>query len=154
MTIEYERPAFLKKTLEPADYTKWLNRKAQSLVHRDRRRWPKTVIERAKYKKKIHDAVVYSEGRDFYTGEPLSWCLVGKYNGSDAQKEGVEYRRRFGNLPTVDHENPTAPDSDFRICALRTNDCKSDLLPGEFREFCQKVLRYSGQETSAGSMNG
>lgn len=150
MTSEYPPPGFLEE-IEPTKYTRWLNRKAQSLVHRDRRRWPEREIQGAQYKKKIHDAVKSSEGRDFYTGEPLKWELIGEYNGADAQKGGACYRRKFADLPTVDHEDPTCPDTHFRICALRTNDCKSDLKPEELEKFCEKVLQHGGQGTGGSS---
>ena len=150
MAIDYTPPKFLEDTVKPR-YRRWLNRKTQSLVRRDRRRWTQDVSW-AEYKQAIHEAVLCSAGKDYYTGEPLKWCLVGKYNSREAQAKGSEYRRDFALLPTVDHEDPLSRKPVFRICGLQTNDCKSDLTVGELKDWCKKFLRAQGCETaSAGS---
>ena len=148
MDNTYEPPAFLQE-LKPEDYRHWLDSKAQSHVRRDGRRGKKST--KSEYKKAIHKAVQCSRGMDFYTGEQLKWCLVGEYDPQDAQTGGVEYRRDFALLPTVDHEDPTSETTTLRICGLQTNDCKSDLTLEELKEFCEKILRHSGQRASAGS---
>ena len=43
-------------------------------------------------------------------------------------------------MPTVDYITPDV--LDFEICAWLTNDCKTDLSPDEFVEFCRKVVKY------------
>ena len=144
MTNDYPPPDFLEDTVKPR-YKRWLDRKAQSLVARDKRRRREKKVLKADYKKKIHDAVERSNGQDYYTGKPLKWCLISKYNGRDAQKGGVWYRREFADLPTVDHEDPTSPETDFRICALRTNDCKSDLKVEQLEKFCRTFLEAQGR---------
>ena len=93
MQLKYNLPDFLKDTPESV-YLRWLNRKAQSLVRRDRRRWGQT-ISASDYKQAIHDAVMCSKGRDFYTGEQLDWSLISKYDNRDSQRLGSQYKRKF-----------------------------------------------------------
>ena len=64
---------------------------------------------------------------------------------------GSAYRKTLALYPTVDHEDPGSEDPVFRICALRTNDCKSDLTVEKLKEFCKKFLEAQGCETSADS---
>ena len=139
MQLKYNLPDFLKDTPESV-YLRWLNRKAQSLVRRDRRRWNQ-AISTSDYKQAIHDAVVCSKGRDFYTGEQLKWSLISKYDNRDSQRLGGQYKREFALLPTVDHADPESRQTDFRICGWRTNACKNDLTIKELLELCQKLLR-------------
>lgn len=140
MAILYELPPFLRGTLSRGVYVRWLHRKAQAHVRRDRRRWKRTLSASA-YKQAIHQAVLESDGRDFYTRERLEWSLLSKYDNRDSRREGGAYKRKFALLPTVDHVNPGADEPDFRICGWRTNDCKNDLTVAELAEFCEKFLR-------------
>jgi len=41
-----------------------------------------------------------------------------------------------------DHRS-NQPESDFVICAWRTNDAKHDMTPPELLEFCKAVLNHS-----------
>ena len=95
MAIKYELLPFLQGTLTREDYVRWLHRKAQAHARRDRRQWKQTMGASA-YKEAIHDAVLCSEGRDFYTHEPLDWSLLSKWNNREGQREG---KRRFALLP-------------------------------------------------------
>jgi len=133
-------PPFLEGRLEHDIYVAWLDDKAQTHVRRDRRRWNQT-LSKSDYKRAIDAAVQRSRGRDQYTGEPLEWNRIGKYDSLKAQERGSEYRREFALLPTVDYEDPGSHDPVFRICGLRTNDCKSDLTVKELTEFCRLFLR-------------
>ncbi|MDE2711476.1 MAG: hypothetical protein OXI65_06940 [Acidobacteriota bacterium] len=152
MAITYELPPFLKGTkVKRQKYARWLHRRAQSHARRDSRRRKKNVPP-SEYKQAIHRAVLDSKGHDFYTGELLEWCLIGKYDNDKAEREGLEYRRDLALLPTVDHENPEAQDPVFRICGMQTNDCKSNLTVGELKDWCKKFLKAQGREIiSAGS---
>lgn len=143
---KYELPEFLKTILTFGEYEHWLDGKAQSHRRRDKRRG-----KRARgYKERIHQAVLSSKGRDFYTHEDLEWCRVKeKYDSKKAQDRGSAYRRDLALYPTVDHEDPESEDPVFRICGLRTNDCKSDLTVEEFKQFSKKVLEAQGCKTSA-----
>lgn len=144
MAIKYELPQFLEGTdLERDKYARWLHRKAQSHARRDGRR-RRQQISTSEYKQAIHEAVRDSNGRDFYTGEDLDWSLIGDYDNDEAKQGGLEYRRRFALLPTVDHEDPEAQEPVFRICGMQTNDCKSNLNVDQFKEFCERVLAAQG----------
>ena len=136
----YKLPQFLEGRLDRDVYVEWLDDKAQTHVRRDRKRWNRR-LSKSDYKRAIHDAVLRSKGRDFYTDEPLRWCLVGKYDSQEAQRKGSEYRREFALLPTVDHEDPESGETVFQICGLRTNDWKSDLTIEVLLEMCEKFLR-------------
>lgn len=141
MPIKYELPQFLEKTeLKRQKYAKWLERKARSHARRDTRR-RRRKISTSEYKQAIHEAVLNSDGQDFYTGEPLKWCLIGEYDNDEAEKKGLEYRRELAFLPTVDHEDPGAQEQVFRICGMQTNDCKSNLTVEQLKEFCKKFLK-------------
>ena len=88
-------------------YFKWLARKADAHVRRDRKRGLQGA-EGAKYRDAIHNAVLRSEGCDAYTGEKLDWTLISQYD-NNASKEGRHhYKAGFAMLPTVDHVEATA----------------------------------------------
>ncbi len=139
MPVLYELPPFLNGTLDRETYVRWLQRKAVAHVRRDRRRWSNEASVAA-YKRAIHDAVLRSQGRDFYTGERLDWSLLSQYD-NDASRDGrVAYKKRFALLPTVDHVDPDSQSIDFEICGWRTNDCKNDLTLAELKAFCRRIL--------------
>ena len=137
---KYELPSFLDGKIAEGKYKKWLGRKASSLFRRDIKR-KITKISRAQYKDAIHEAVKDSHGNDYYSGEPLDWSLIGKYNNEESKKIGWEIKKKYSKLPTVDHvygiEN-----TEFKICSWKINDCKSDLNPQEFYQMCVTVLRH------------
>ena len=144
MAIKYKLPQFLEGTNLKRDvYAQWLHRKAQSHARRDGRRRGKK-ISTSEYKQAIHEAVQDSEGLDFYTVEPLEWSLIGEYSNDEAERGGIEYRKKLARLPTVDHEDPEAQAPVFRICGMQTNDCKSNLTVEELTEFCRKFLAAQG----------
>ncbi len=146
MPIKYELPQFLERTeINRQKYAVWLERKARSHARRDSRRRRKK-ISTSDYKKFIHEAVLNSNGLDFYTRERLDWPLIGDYDNDRAEKEGIKYRRDLALLPTVDHEDPVAQEPVFRICGMQTNDCKSNLTVGQLKEFCKKFLKAQGDE--------
>ena len=111
---------------------------------------PRIVLSRTRFsdsrtcKEEIHDAVLGSKGQDFYTGEPLDWSLIGRWDNEDAQRKGTEFRSEFALLPTVDHEDPGSASTALRICAWRTNDWKSDLTLEELKKLCKQFLRAQG----------
>ena len=142
LQLKYNLPDFLKDTPESV-YLRWLNRKAQSLVRRDRRRW-KQDISMSDYKQAIHNAVLCSEGQDSYTGEPLDWSLLSRYDNRESQRLGGQYKRQFALLPTVDHADPESKQTDFRICGWRTNACKNDLTLEELKELAADARKFCG----------
>ena len=46
-------------------------------------------------------------------------------------------------MPTVDHVGDGLGEAEFKICAWRTNDAKSDLSYPEFIELCCKVAEHA-----------
>ncbi len=143
MLKKYQLPSFLLGEVSQEVYERWLRRKAQAHVKRDRRRGNETAIGEA-YRSAIHSAVVESGGRDAYTGEKLDWSLISQYNNDDSQENGRHYKRGFALLPTVDHVVDGTGPADFKICGWRTNDSKNDLEMPEFLALCQAVLEHHG----------
>lgn len=138
----YELPPFLNENLSRSLYVRWLTHKAQAHIRRDRKRY-ETDATPAIYKKMIHEAVVRCGGRDEYTGEPLQWELISKYDNKKSRKGGAAYKREFANLPTVDHDSSDPNQLTFKICAWCTNSVKSDLTLPELLNLCEKILMHS-----------
>ena len=136
---KYQLPEFLASEVSQAQYERWLHRKAEAHVRRDRKRG-NTAATNASYKAAIHKAVEDSEGRDAYTGERLDWTLISQYDNDKSKGGGREYKARFALLPSVDHVADGTGPADFRMCAWRTNDAKSDLSYQEFLDLCRKVV--------------
>jgi hypothetical protein len=59
---KYQLPEFLASEVSQAQYERWLHRKAEAHVRRDRERG-NTAATNASYKAAIHKAVEDSEGR-------------------------------------------------------------------------------------------
>jgi hypothetical protein len=135
----YQRPSFLDDVITQDVYERWLQRKAQAHVKRDRRRGNETCSV-SSYKQAIHNAVVSSNGIDAYTLEPLEWNLVSTNDNVESNKHGRNYKARFALLPTVDHVGDGTGQAYFVICAWRTNDAKNDLSYEEFISLCKKVV--------------
>lgn len=91
----------------------------------------------------IHQVVMESAGRDFYTGEALDWSLISTYENTRSKVDGRHYKASFALLPTVDHVNDGRGPADFKICAWRTNEAKNDLSLTDFVDLCEKVLQYN-----------
>ncbi|NLO91728.1 MAG: hypothetical protein GX410_07035 [Elusimicrobia bacterium] len=140
---KYELPAFLIGVLEQAGYAKWLQGRAMAHVRRDKKRG-NTMATVAEYKTAIHAAVCRSAGKDAYTGEALDWSSLGTWNNSLSEKGRREYKAKFAQLPTVDHVGDGTGPADFKICAWRTNDAKSDMKADEFIALCRKVAKANG----------
>jgi len=75
MPKKYKIPSFLTGEVDQELYERWLRRKAQAHVKRDRRRGNEAAIGEA-YRDAIHSAVAESGGKDVYTGEMLDWSLI------------------------------------------------------------------------------
>jgi hypothetical protein len=121
-------------------YPGWVQRKAVTLSKRDQKRGGSGNVQQ--YRLAIHQAVVASQGRDHWTGERLDWDLIGTYDTREAGGDQGEHKRQYALLPTIDHGS-NQPESDFVICAWRTNDAKHDMTPPELLEFCKAVLNHS-----------
>ncbi|MER9330147.1 hypothetical protein [Mesorhizobium sp. M0488] len=142
MPRKYQTPNFLGETLAPAKYERWLQRKAVAHRTRDRKRGNKEATI-AGYKTAIHKAVIFSEGRDIYTGEQLDWALISTYDNERSKGERRAYKASLALLPTVDHLNDGLGPADFAICAWRTNDAKNDLDADQFVALCRRVVAHA-----------
>jgi hypothetical protein len=133
-------PKILAGRITPAQYEKWLGRKAERLRIRDKKEKRPYAFKAsiAVYKALIHLAAVNTGELDPYTGERLCWELISTWDTSHEQPQG--YERKFALLPTVDHVNPDV--LEFEICSWKINKAKSDLGPAEFVELCKKVAGY------------
>ena len=138
----YELPECLKGRCDESAYVRWLRRRAQAHVKRDRKRLGRESCTGADYRRMIHEAVTNGGDRDYYTGLPLDWSLISVFDNDDAQQGHSEYLKAFGNLPTVDHVRAHDGTLRFVICSWRVNDCKSHLSEQEFWELCEQVLSH------------
>jgi hypothetical protein len=136
---KYGLPEFLSGVVTQAHYQRWLHRKAMAHVKRDRNRGIENATNE-EYKLAIHRAVGESQGKDAYTDEPLDWTLLSTYDNDESKTQKTAYKKRFALLPSVDHFGNPGSQIEFKICAWRTNDAKSDLSYQEFVELCKKVL--------------
>ena len=143
---KFELPKFLEGVQTQETYERWLRRKAAAHLKRDRRRG-NTIATGEMYRIAIHEAVVASQGCDYYTGEELDWSLLSRYDNSESKEHRRNYKQKFVLLPSIDHVDDGLSEADFVICGWRTNDCKNDLTHEELVEFCQKVLRKAGHLT-------
>lgn len=135
----FHLPPFLESVLSREAYVRWLQRKAQAHIRRDRERG-NTTGSVSEYKRAIHEAVCDSGGRDHYTGEQLDWRLVSKYNNEESKQGKRTYKARFALLPTVDHVGDGSGPADFKICGWAINDAKGDLSLLDFVRLCHRVL--------------
>ena len=142
-----QRPEFLVNVVEQDVYKRWLDRKAKSLVARDKRNGAK--VPALVYREAIHQSVLASEGLDVYTGEKLDWTLISQYDNEQSKQDGRDYKHKFALLPTVDHiDDPRHGSANFNICAWRTNDAKHDLGLDEFIALCEKVLAQRARKSN------
>ena len=139
----YSLPIFLVGTLDQVAYQRWLERKADAHVRRDRKRGNTTAIGEA-YRMAIHAAVAESNGRDAYTGEALDWSLLSRYSNAESAEGRRTYKHGFALLPTVDHVGDGLGSADFKICGWRVNAAKHDLDMPAFINVCKAVLEYQG----------
>ncbi len=143
MPKKYALPPFLSGIVSQETYERWLRRKAQAHVRRDRKRGNSTAVGES-YRDAIHSAIVDSAGLDAYTGEALDWNLISQYDNDESKENGRHYKRGFALLPTVDHVGDGMGVADFKICGWRTNDAKNDLEVSEFLSVCAAVLKHHG----------
>lgn len=137
----YGLPPFLEGVCSVSDYKRWLQRKSTAHVKRDRKRGVASASI-AIYKREIHEAVLRCQGLDAYTGLPLRWDLISKYDNNQSSSLKLEYKRQFSDLPTIDHVIDEPDGDQFRICSWKLNDCKSDLSLREFLNVCKLVLKH------------
>jgi len=143
MSKKYDIPSFLQGAISQEVYERWLRRKAQAHVKRDRNRGNSTAIG-GTYRIAIHAAVLECNGVDAYTGQQLDWGLLSKYDNESSEEQGRAYKHQFAKLPTVDHIGDGKGIPEFKICSWRTNDAKHDLSMPEFTKLCIEVLKHQG----------
>lgn len=139
----YDLPSFLKRKVTAEAYARWLQRRAQAHVRRDRGRG-NTVPTVSSYKRAIHEAVLACQGRDAYTGQSLDWSLISKYDNKLSEQHGRDYKKSLAALPTVDHVDEGRGQPRLVISSWRTNDAKHDLTLEEFLTLCAAVLKHHG----------
>lgn len=140
---KYQRPGFLPSEVNQQVYERWLRGRSAAHFRRDRRRGNSTSTGE-EYRLAIHRAVLESNGTDFFTGEQLNWSLIGRYRNAESKALRRQYKTGFSLLPTVDHVGDGSGPADFKVCAWRTNEPKSDLSADEFLERCRRVVSHGG----------
>jgi len=135
----FHLPPFLEQNFTREQYVRWLQRKAEAHIRRDRKRGniSGSVSE---YKRAIHQAVCACDGRDVYTGEMLDWHLLSTYDSAESKLGGRGYKALFALLPTVDHIGDGTGPADFKICGWAVNSAKGDLSHTDFVQLCRRVL--------------
>lgn len=141
---QYPLPEILNGKCTQSDYTHWLYYKAAVHVKRDKKRGNNKATTHD-YREAIHKAVLKGGDKDAYTGMPLDWSLIRKYNNDEAKKGKRKYKKKFADLPTVDHEDEGMGAPSFKICSWRTNDCKNDLTVDELIKFCKIFLCHQNK---------
>ncbi len=136
----FHLPTFLEGIVEQDSYVRWLGRKAQAHIRRDRDRG-NTSSTLSEYKRAIHKAVCESAGVDQYTHEKLKWSLISQYNNVESKAGGRKYKANFALLPTVDHVGDGSGPADFKICGWAVNDAKGDLAFTDFVRLCHLITR-------------
>jgi len=87
--------------------------------------------------------VIRSKGIDVYTGKKLRWDLISTYDNDQSKAKVREYKKQFGDLPTVDHIDDGLGKPQFNICSWRVNDAKNDLTFDEFLVMCREILAFN-----------
>jgi hypothetical protein len=141
----YSLPDCLVGKCEEKAYIRWLRRKAQAHIIRDRLRFGRESCVGAAYRQMIHQAVQNGGDRDYYTGLPLDWSLISTYDNELSKAGRHGYLRTFADLPTVDHVISADGSVKFVICSWRVNDCKAHLSEEEFLSLCEQVLAYRAE---------
>ena len=136
MATAYGPPAWVKSDSDT--YKRWLNRKANSLMKRDRKRGGTYRVKEAM--DAINEEMNRSDGIDPYVGNPMDSELLGAYNNTQSKERGAAYRREFYRLPTVDHRN-AEPVCDFQIVSWQTNNAKG-MSPEEYVAHCLVVVNH------------
>ncbi len=143
MATSYDPPPWVKSDSET--YKRWLNRNANSLMKRDRKRGGTYRVKEAM--DAIHEAMHRSDGIDPFDGQTMDSELLGVYDHAQSKERGAAYRREFDRLPTVDHRN-AEPVCDFQIVSWQTNDAKGDLSPEDYVAHCLAVVNHHRLKSS------
>jgi hypothetical protein len=149
----YKLPTVLEGKCSQKDYLHWLQVKAVAHVKRDKKRGNLSVATKS-YRDAIHKAVCDGGDLDAYTGRPLRWDLIRKYDNAESKAGKRLYKKKFADLPTVDHQDDGMREPSFKICAWQTNDCKNDLSIEDLIKFCKTILEFeSARSKNFGSIS-
>lgn len=69
----------------------------------------------------------------------MNWELIGLYSNAESEANRRKYKAELVLLPSVDHVGDGLGETDFKICAWRTNDAKRDLSHDDFVALCRRV---------------
>lgn len=142
MTEKFKLPECLKKLdVSETAFRHWLQRKAESCQRRDKKRKIKGVTVSAT-KQRILKAIEEADGCDYYTGLQLDWKLISKWNNDEAFKRRGEYKIKFWNLPTIDHEVPSSDVTRLRLCSWQLNDAKNDQTIQELLILAENIRKH------------
>ena len=108
----------------------WLSRQVRK---RDKGKFENPI----QFRQIILRAIKRSNWRDAYTDDSLDWKLIYSPN---LQRGTAKYKNQRIKYPSIDHINGRASRA-VKICALRTNDAKSDMSYKQLLDFCRKVLK-------------
>ena len=141
---KYKIPEFvIKFGIDQKDYIKWLENKARTHYNRDRKHFSEkfnSKIKPKEYKMAIHNAVIKSDGKCFYTDEELAWNKINKF-GSLSENNTRDYdKRKYELLPTLEHIDRSVHNLNFAIVSWKVNDAKNNLNIEEFLELCKLVI--------------
>ena len=149
MPAKYRLPDCLREhNVDEQAFVRWLHRKAQAHVNRDRKRDVQNISV-AGFKEAILRAVIEAGGRDYYTGQALDWHRISKWNNADSSQNSVAYKREFWNLPTVDHDFTDPARTAFRLCSWRLNDAKGDQTIDELLALADLVRTHRNRSESS-----
>ena len=141
---KYEIPEFISAfEINQKDYTRWLENKARTHYNRDKKYFGEkfnSKIKPKEYKLAIHNAVIKSDGKCFYTDEKLAWNKINKF-GSLIENNKRDYdKRKYELLPTLEHIDRSVHSLNFAIVSWKVNDAKNNLNIEEFLELCKLVI--------------
>ncbi len=140
---QYPLPQSLAGIIAQDRFDAWLEERASTLYHRDLNRKRPCALAGSNrlYRDKIYDAVLSQRSIDPFTGQPLQWDLILKWD--PAKNIGHnDFMKEFCLLPTVDHKDPYCITVDFEICSWIVNGCKNDQTPAEFIDMCRIITLH------------
>jgi hypothetical protein len=146
----YPVPGFLSGRVTQKQYSRWLEGRGKDLFTRDRQRRKPFALKssRSLYKSLIHYAVVNAGEFDPFTGDRLSWELIGTWTDVNTEARRPDaYDAKYALMPTVDHKDPDV--LEFEICSWKINNAKGNLTPREFIALCKRIARHCSKNTWA-----
>jgi hypothetical protein len=152
---KYPLPAYLQDIYTVSSYAGMLKLKARNLRNRDRRNKKPVALKYsvAKYREKVHGAIMDGGRTDPYTGETIDWTLISKWDGVAGKDRGIPnllavgFDKSLYLSPSIDHVYPDSDELELEVCSWIANSCKSVLNPAEFIALCGKVAACSRRKS-------